>query len=134
MSISSKTDSNLAINALYGARSKRNITLGIILHSDQGSLYASESFQNNLALYSINVSMSSRGNCYNNSMVESFFGTLKTGLEWNQKFDSTEQARASIFEYIECWYNNKRRHSSLGYLSPKEFEEQYYKNRSYDYV
>lgn len=134
MSISNKIDSNLVINALYEALNKRNITLGIILHSDQGSQYASESFQNNLALYSINASMSSRGNCYDNSMVESFFGTLKSELEWNQKFESADQAKASIFEYIECWYNNKRRHSSLGYLSPKEFEDQYYKNCSYQNV
>lgn len=133
-SISSKMDTNLVIKALYEAISRRNAPLQIILHSDQGSQFTSVEYQNKLALYGINASMSSKGNCYDNSMVESFFGTLKTELEWNQKFDSIEQAKASIFEYVECWYNNKRRHSSLGYLSPKEFEEQYYKNSSYDSV
>ncbi len=134
MSLSRKMDANLVIKALYEAACRRDVTLGIILHSDQGSQYSSKGFQNQLALYGIIASMSSKGNCYDNSMVESFFGTLKTELEWNKRFGSIEQAKTSIFEYIECWYNNKRRHSSLGYLSPKEFEEQYYKNCSYESV
>jgi putative transposase len=78
--------------------------------------------------------MSSRGNCYDNSTVESFFGTLKNELDWERRFNSPEQAKVSIFEYIECWYNNKRRHSGLGYLSPNQFEEKYYRNSSYDFV
>ena len=131
MAISSRIDANLVISALYYALGRRNITTKILLHSDQGSQYTSIDFQNNLALYGITCSMSSKGNCYDNAVVESFFGTLKTELDWNRKFDNIDQAKANIFEYIECWYNNKRRHSSLGYLSPREFEEQYYKNCSY---
>jgi putative transposase len=134
IAIDSKMNADLLIKALYEAIGRRSITFGVILHSDLGSQYRSEIFQDRLALYGITASMSARGNCYDNSMVESFFGTLKTELDWNQKFTTREQAKASIFEYIECWYNNKRLHSSLGYLSPSEFEAKYYKNSSYDFV
>ncbi|MBA8666991.1 IS3 family transposase [Holosporaceae bacterium 'Namur'] len=71
--------------------------------------------------------MSAKGNCYDNAVVESFFSTLKT--EINCKFYNLHDAKTGIFEYIECRYNNKRRHSSLGYLSPNEFENLYYNNR-----
>ena len=78
--------------------------------------------------------MSSKGRCYDNAPVESFFGTLKTELDWNGKFESYEKAKIKLFEYIHCWYNNNRRHSTLGYLSPKDFESEYYKNCSYTAV
>ena len=134
MAMSTRMSSGLVVKALHEAVGKRSIDLGIIMHSDQGVQYRSEIFQNNLVLYGIIASMSSKGNCYDNSMVESFFGTLKTELEWEGRFNSIEQAKASIFEYVKCWYNNKRRHSALGYLSPNQFEEKYYKNSSYDFV
>jgi putative transposase len=100
MAISKIMNANLVVKALYEAVGKRNVNLGIILHSDQGVQYRSELFQNNLVLYGIIASMSSRGNCYDNSMVESFFGTLKTELEWEGRFSSIEQAKSSIFEYM----------------------------------
>jgi transposase InsO family protein len=97
-------------------------TGSLLLHSDRGSQYASDQFQNLLAHHWITPSMSRSGDCYDNAMMESFWATLKTELIHLHKYATREQARQSIFEYIEVFYNRKRLHSSLGYLSPESFE------------
>ena len=104
----------------------RNPERGIIFHSDRGSQYTSSSFRELLKSYGIVQSNSSTGNCYDNAVTESFFHTLKTELTYWEKYQTREEAKRSIFGYIEINYNRRRLHSSLGYLSPVEFEE---KNR-----
>lgn len=96
-------------------------SVALLHHSDQGSQYTSEAYQQSLAVHHCQVSMSRAGNCFDNAAMESFFSTLKTECA-NQQFDTRAQARTAIFEYIEAWYNRQRLHSSLGYLSPAEFE------------
>lgn len=93
-------------------------------HSDRGSQYASTDFQARLQDQGILCSMSRKGNCWDNAPVESFFGTLKQELVNRCRFATREVARQEVFAYIEIWYNRQRRHSSLGYLSPAEFERQ----------
>lgn len=94
-----------------------------IFHSDQGVQYASERFRKILRDNKIRQSMSRRGNCYDNAITESFFHTLKTELIKQNKYKTRLEARLSLFEYIEIFYNRKRLHSSLGYLSPVEYEK-----------
>ncbi len=91
-------------------------------HSDRGSQYASADFPARLKGQSISCSMSRRGNCWDNAVVESFFGTLKQELVNRRRFATREVARQEVFAYIEIWYNRQRRHSSIGYVSPAEFE------------
>lgn len=93
----------------------------LLYHSDQGSQYTSDLFQHALAAYPCQVSMSRTGNCFDNAAMESFFSTLKAECA-RAPFDTRAQARTAIFVYIEGWYNRQRLHSSLGYLSPVEFE------------
>lgn len=112
----------LVEEALKMAVFQRQPQAGWLHHSDQGRQYASQSYQTALAASHCQVSMSRVGNCYDNAVMESFFATLKTECA-NQPFDTQSQARSAIFHYIEAWYNRKRLHSSLGYLSPVEFEE-----------
>ncbi len=95
---------------------------GLLHHSDRGVQYASDAYQGLLADHGIQCSMSRRGNCYDNAVMESFFGTLKTELVHHEHYTTHAQARASIFEYIEVFYNRQRLHSTLGYLSPEAFE------------
>jgi putative transposase len=94
----------------------------LLHHSDRGVQYASDDYQHLLKEHGIEVSMSGKGDCYDNAMMESFWATLKTELVHQQEYASHEQARRSIFEYIEVFYNRKRLHSSLGYVSPESFE------------
>jgi transposase InsO family protein len=96
---------------------------GLMFHSDRGCQYTSYSYQTLLAEAGITVSMSRRGNCYDNAVSESFFGTLKGECVENCVFESRTQARQAIFEYTECFYNRLRRHSSLGYVSPVVYEQ-----------
>jgi len=96
----------------------------IVFHSDQGVQYCSNDVRQRLDLMEMIQSMSRKGNCYDNAFAESFFHTLKNELT-EKMFTTKEEARKSIFEYIEGWYNTKRLHSSLGYLSPREYAEQY---------
>lgn len=96
----------------------------LIFHSDQGIQYCSGELRKRLDALKVVQSMSRKGNCYDNAFAESFFHTLKNELT-EKTFTTREEARKSIFEYIECWYNTKRLHSSLGYLSPKEYAEKY---------
>ncbi len=92
-------------------------------HSDRGSQYCSHLFQELLQSHNISCSMSRRGNCYDNAVVESFFATLKKEEVYQQQYNTREEARMRIFEYIEVSYNRQRRHSSLGGMSPVEYEE-----------
>ena len=94
----------------------------LLHHSDRGVQYASDDYQRLLTQHGIECSMSGRGDCYDNAMMESFWATLKTELVHHQKYATREQARQSIFEYVEVFYNRKRLHSSLGYVSPESFE------------
>lgn len=94
----------------------------LLHHSDRGSQYASDEYQEMLSRDGIAASMSGRGDCYDNAMMESFWATLKTELVHQRHYATREQARQSIFEYIEVFYNRKRLHSSLGYVSPEAFE------------
>ncbi len=112
----------LIVNALEMAIESRRPTGPLIHHSDQGSQYKSYAFQARLKEHNIQMSMSRKGNCWDNAVAESFFKTLKYELQNDARFNSREEARAQLFEYIEIFYNRKRMHSTLGYLSPTQFE------------
>jgi transposase InsO family protein len=112
----------LCLGALDMAMKSRKPGAGLIHHSDRGVQYASIDYQLLLQSRNICVSMSRVGDCYDNAAMESFWGTLKTELVYHRKYRTREEARQSIFKYIECWYNRKRRHSALGYKSPEQFE------------
>ena len=108
----------------------RPIQKGLIFHSDRGVQYASKKFVNTIESYNIKRSMSRKGNCWDNAVAESFFKSLKTELIYGNKLISKEQMKLEIFEYIEIWYNKKRRHSALNYMNIEEFNNQIkkYKN------
>ena len=108
--------------ALEMALRRRRPPAGLIHHSDRGSQYASEEYQEILEEHGLIASMSGKGNCYDNAAKESFFHTLKTELVHDENYRTRDEGRLSIFEYIECFYNRKRRHSSLDYESPSDFE------------
>lgn len=97
---------------------------GLIFHSARGVQYASRKFANTLEFYRATRSMSRRGNCWDNAVAESFFKSLKTELIYGNKLITKEQMEMEIFEYIEIWYNKKRRHSALSYLTIEEFNNQ----------
>jgi transposase InsO family protein len=101
-------------------------TTGSLLHhSDRGVQYACQRYRSLLQEHGIACSMSRRGNCYDNAVVESFFGTIKTERVHRERYRTRAEARSSVFEWIECWYNRRRRHSSLGHLSPETYEAQF---------
>jgi len=116
-----KTD--LVSDAFQMALLQRCPEAGLLHHSDQGSQYASHDYQKLLDDYGIQVSMSRAGNCYDNAVMESFFATLKTECV-DRRYATRDEARTCLFDYIEVWYNLRRCHSSLGYLSPAAFERQ----------
>jgi len=123
-SINSHMRTELILSALDMALGRQKIIPGELLsHSDRGSQYASENYRSKLNECGIQVSMSRKGNCYDNSFAESFFATLKKELIYRKKFKTKEEAKKAIFEYIEVWYNRLRIHSSIGYMSPVQFEE-----------
>lgn len=113
---------DLATDALTMALWRRKPKAGLLHHSDRGVQYASGGYQGLLAVHGIACSMSRKGNCWDNSCVESFFGTLKKELVHHQRYLTREEAKQDIFEWIEVFYNRQRRHSTLGYRSPAEFE------------
>jgi transposase InsO family protein len=121
-SMSDRIDSRLVVDALEMALAGRLPGEGLVAHSDRGSQYASEHYQGLLAGHGITCSMSRRGNCWDNAPMESSFASLKKELTRGEVFATREGARASIFEYIEVFFNRTRRHSSLGYMSPAEYE------------
>jgi transposase InsO family protein len=119
-------ESRLVVDALEMAIRRRRPEAGLLAHSDRGSQYASEHYQRVLRGEGIVCSMSEAGQCWDNAPMESFFGRLKCELEPGQTFATRDQARAAIFEYLEVFCNRVRRHSSLGFLSPEEFERAYH--------
>jgi transposase InsO family protein len=113
----------LCVRALEMAIQLRRPQHTVLHHSDRGVQYACDAYQQRLAEHGLRPSMSRRGNCYDNAVTESFFGTLKTELVHHQRYATREAARQSLFEYIEVFYNRQRRHSALGYQSPLEYEQ-----------
>ena len=121
-SMSERIDSRLVVDALEMAVSRQLPDAGLIAHSDRGAQYASEHYQRTLTTHGIECSMSRRGDCWDNAPAESFFATLKKELVHHEVYETRTEARASLFEYIEVFYNRQRLHSSLGYVSPTDFE------------
>lgn len=113
------------INALKMAYHRQKPSKGLIHHSDRGVQYASREYQKLLKQYKMKGSMSRKGNCYDNACIESFHGILKRELVYQTKFKTRLEARKSLFEYIEFFYNSKRIHSTLNYHTPNEFEKMY---------
>ena len=120
-SMSQKMDATLVVTALRMALRQRLPPAGLLHHSDQGSQYTSAAYRSCLNAALAQLSMSGAGNCYDNAVVESFFGTLKTECVTGP-FRTCALARTTIFEYLEVWYNRQRLHSTLGYHSPVDFE------------
>jgi putative transposase len=118
--VSAVNDRQLVIKALQMAVKRRCPGVGWLHHSDQGSPYASEDYQTILEGYHVTCSMSRRANCYDNAVMESFFSTVKAEL--GERFDSYGLAKEELFDYIEVFYNQRRRHSTLGLISPAAFE------------
>lgn len=122
LSMHEKMTTNLVRAALEQALTHRKPQPGLLHHSDKGCQYTSREFQQLLQAHQITVSMSGTGNCYDNAVMESFFHTLKTEHVYFECYLTREQAKRSIFEYIEVFYNRQRLHSTLGYLAPTDFE------------
>ena len=114
---------DLVISALRMARDARHPAPGVIFHSDRGSQYASAAYRTELAAHGMVASMSGTGDCYDTAVAESFFATLEFELVMKSDWQTREDARRAIFCYIETWYNRKRRHSTLGYVSSAVYEE-----------
>jgi putative transposase len=117
-----KNNTQLVQEALTMATWRRGKATDVIVHSDQGSTYASTAYQQQLIDNQLQCSMSRKGECLDNAVAESFFGTLKNELIYHEDYQTRAQARQSIFEYIEVFYNRKRRHAFLNYLTPVEYE------------
>jgi len=118
--VSAVNDRHVTIKALEMALKRRCPETGLLHHSDQGCTYASEDYQDLLDARGIVCSMSRRGNCWDNAVMESFFSTVKSELA--ERFESNADAKLALFNYIEVFYNRRRRHSTLGQISPAEFE------------
>ena len=121
--VSPSNDRHLTLKALDMALKRRGSTAGMLFHSDQGSPYASEDYRDRLAARGVVCSMSRRGNCYDNAVMESFFSTVKSELA--DQFASFADAKMELFDYIEVFYNQQRRHSSAGRISPAAYEKRY---------
>jgi len=120
--VSAVNDRHLTLKALDMALARRSPTVGLVHHSDQGSTYASEDYRARLAAHGLTSSMSRRGNCYDNAVMESFFSTVKSELA--DRFDTFGDAKMQLFDYVEVFYNQRRRHSTIGQISPAAFERQ----------
>jgi putative transposase len=129
-SMSEKHDAELVKAALHMALLQRQPGADLVHHSDRGSEYASASYQMLLREQNIQASMSKKGDCYDNAMIESFWATLKKECPDETIFSTRDEAKIAIFEYVEVYYNRKRRHSSLAYLSPFQYEKQGEQRRS----
>jgi putative transposase len=124
-SMNAQMTAQLVMDALLMAVWRRGQPKALLHHSDQGSQYTSEDFQRLLSANGITCSMSRRGDCWDNAAMESFFSTLKTERIRRRIYLSRDDARADIFDYIERFYNPRRRHSTLGQISPAQFEQRY---------
>jgi len=124
-SLSDRMKRGLAMDALQRAIDRRQPPAGLIHHSDRGSQYCSAEYRKLLRRHGLVASMSGRGNCYDNAMVETVFKTIKSELVWRTAFTSRDQATQAIGRYIEGFYNPRRRHSSLGYVNPAAFEAEF---------
>ena len=120
--MSHRIDTALVLQALTMARCHRQPPVKLLCHSDRGVQYAAADFRHALAQAGLIASMSRKGNCYDNAALESFWSTLKWELVYRRTFQTHQQARTAIFDYIECFYNPKRLHSALNFLSPVDFE------------
>ena len=122
------TDDNmrteLVLAALDMALGRQGLISGeLVNHSDRGTQYAAESYREKLASCGLVASMSRKGNCYDNAFAESFFATIKKELIYRKKFATKLEEKKAIFEFIEVWYNRQRIHSSIGYMTPVQFED-----------
>jgi putative transposase len=129
-SMSQSLEERIVLDALRMALLRRQPARGVLFHSDRGSQYAGKACRQLLRDHGMRSSMSRKGDCWDNAVIESFNATIKTELIHRTKWATREQARAAIYEYIETWYNSKRLHSTLGYVSPLAFEEQEFRNRT----
>ncbi len=121
--MSRRINRHLVTRALSMALGQRRVQSDLIHHSDRGVQYLSDDFQDLLKKHGITCSMSDKGSCYDNAVVESFFATLKRERIKRRKYRTRDEARADVFDYIECFYNRKRRHGTVGNISPVEFEK-----------
>lgn len=117
-----RINTQLVIDALKSALFNRGYPTDVIVHTDRGSQYCSGQYQSLIKAYGVKSSMGGKGNCYDNAACESFFHTLKVECVYQQSFENIEEASCELFWYIEAYYNRKRKHSTLGYLSPINFE------------
>lgn len=118
-----RTSKELTLKALTMALWKRGKVEGLLLHSDQGMEYRTADYHRMLKEHGITCSMSRKGNCHDNAVIESFFHTMKTECTHHRRFKTRDEARQCVFEYIEVFYNRQRRHSYLNYMTPDEFEK-----------
>nr|WP_240644710.1 IS3 family transposase [Paenibacillus paeoniae] len=125
--LADRMTTDVVLSALDDAYASEKPAKGLIHHSDRGSQYASGEYRARLKTYKMKASMSRKGNCYDNACIESFHSVLKKEFIYCTTFRTKAQAQQGVFEYIELFYNRKRIHGSLGYLSPVRFEEAYYK-------
>ena len=121
-SLSAQINSRLVCDALQMAITLRRPPAGLIVHSDRGSQYCSDHFQRLLAQHGLRASMSRKGDCYDNAPMESFYRTLKVELVYWEDYQTREEARQDIVDYIDRYYNRRRRHSAIGYTNPVDFE------------
>lgn len=121
-------DRHLVCNTLKQALFRRRFPKNVLIHSDRGSQYCSADFKQLLLRYGLKQSMSRAGNCWDNAVAESFFHTLKTHIIHDCYYNTRELANKALFEYIEIYYNRVRRHSTNGWISPEQYEKQYYLN------
>jgi len=126
--MSTRNNTELVQEALTMALWRRGDVKGVIVHSDQGSTYASGEYQRQLEAHTLRCSMSRKGECLDNAVAESFFGSLKNELVYHEDYKTRAEARQSLFEYMEVFYNRQRRHAYLNYLTPVEFEAKYVGN------
>lgn len=124
-SLDATLSTDLPIRALEMACSRRTVQPGLLHHSDRGCQYTSERYRTALAEQGIEVSMSRKGNCWDNAVAESFFSTLKSELTERRRWRSRLELRDAVFEYIECFYNRQRLHSTLHYKTPLQIEREY---------
>jgi transposase InsO family protein len=128
--LNDRMTTDLVLGALQDAYTAKKPKKGLLHHSDRGSQYASDDYRKQLKAYKMKASMSRKGNCYDNACIESFHSILKKELIYCKRFRTKEQAYNEIYRYIEFFYNRKRIHGALGYLSPARFAANLYKRKS----